>query len=147
MKAKMIADVFRSTMFLSLYLLLVVPYSVQAGGEEEDDQAEQQDEEVVEPADEAAEMPWGLDMEGATVPFAPELQAPPSEVQEGPFGFGLMPAEEGPSAPADVDAAEPPAAEDKEAQEEETAVEPVAESLEKEAPRRRRRRRRKPRPG
>jgi len=110
-------------------------------GAEEEDEAGQDEEVVVEPPDEAAETPWGLDTEGTAVPFAPELQAPPPEVREEPFGFGLMPTEEKPSAPADVDAAEPPAGQG------EAAPEAAAELPDKGPSRRRRRRRRKPRLG
>jgi len=109
-------------------------------GEEEEDEAGR-GEEVIEAPDEGAETAWGLDTEGIAVPFAPELQAPQPEIREKPFGFGVMPAEEKLSAPADVDVIGPPAAEE----EEEAAAEPVAESSDKGPSRRRRRRRRKPR--
>jgi hypothetical protein len=76
-----------------------------------------------------------------------ERQGPQPELPEEPFGFGLIPAEEEPLAPADVDAVEPPTAEEEEREEEEGAIEPVAESPDKGPSRRRRRRRRKPRLG
>lgn len=110
---------------------------------EEDEAADAQDEEATEPSGATAEPPLGRDTEGATVPFAPELQAPRPEAGEESFGFGVMPAEAEPSAPADVGAAEPPAADE----EEKAAAEPATEPPEKEPSRRRRRRRRKPRLG